>query len=456
MPPQQARVDERPRKLLTIGLRGGKTVRLSMEDYVEAVLAGEAAGFHAEALKAMAVAARSYATANRARHAAQGWDFCDTSHCQNLRFDNAAARIRAAAADTEAQLLWYNGAPGQTFYHRHCGGVTEAAHELWPSIRAPYLQQQADTFCLTAGKAPWRVEAGRRRVEIVGRTASGRVSRLRVDGRSLPFDAVSAELRLTSAFFDVRDQNDRVVFEGYGAGHGVGMCQTGANERAKKGHTWRQILEFYYPGAKPGVTAQGLDWQRRGGERIELWSMQPALDGDTLATAERALREAESRVGWRYDGRPRLRVYPSVPAFRDATGEPGWVAASTRGSTVRIQPVSTLRSRGVLDSTLLHEMLHLVVERRARPGLPDWFREGLVLWLADPDRAPGGGPVSAGEIDRANSEAAVRRAYQAAQSHVKRLAGRYGRSAVLSWVERGLPPAAANAANVSQQPINSK
>jgi peptidoglycan hydrolase-like amidase len=423
-------------RLLTIGLRDGRIRRMSMEDYVLAVLAGESASFPPEALKAMAVAARTYATANRRRHAAQGWDFCDTSHCQNLRFDRPGARIASAVEATQGILLWHAGKPAQSFYHRHCGGETEAVEAVWPGIRAAYLRQQQDTFCLGAGKAPWQVEVSGRRVAIAGRTGSGRVAKLLVDGRALSVESVMAELRLVSARFELRQAGDRVVFEGYGAGHGVGLCQTGAAERARQGHTWRQILAFYFPGTKTGVTAQGLDWTLRSGERIEMWTTQPSQDGELLAAAERLLREAEVRTGIRYDGRARLRVFPTVGAFRDATGEPGWVAASARSRDVRLQPASVLRSRGLLESTLLHEMLHLVVEQRARPGLPEWYREGLVLWIADRDK-----PASSGEgsIESARSEGEFRQAYDAARSRVKRLVERYGREVVLSWAARGLP-----------------
>ena len=107
-----------PRRLqpgphLTVGRRDGAVVQLGMEEYVEAVLAGEAASFPDEALKAMAVAARTYAAANRGRHKADGWDFCDTSHCQNLRFDGAvrAARGRGRGyRGAVAVVRWQAGA----------------------------------------------------------------------------------------------------------------------------------------------------------------------------------------------------------------------------------------------------------------------------------------------------------------------------------------------------------
>ena len=87
------------------------------------------------------------------------------------------------------------------------------------------------------------------------------------------------------------------------------------------------------------------------GERVEAYSTHPHEDRDAVSAADRAVREAESRSGIHIDTRPRLRIYPTVATFRDATGEPGYVAASTIGRTVRMQPVGILRSTGRLDST---------------------------------------------------------------------------------------------------------
>ena len=106
-----------------------------------------------------------------------------------------------------------------------------------------------------------------------------------------------------------------------------------------------------------------------------------------------------------------------MAAFRDATGEPGWVAASTLGQTIRLQPLPVLRSTGKLESTLLHEMLHLVIESRAHRDLPLWFREGLALYLAD------------AQWPKLREEARIRA-----------LVDRHGRAAVMDWLVRGLPP----------------
>ena len=77
-----------------------------------------------------------------------------------------------------------------------------------------------------------------------------------------------------------------------------------------------------------------------------------------------------------------IRLYPDLDTFRNVTGEPGWVAARTDGRRVHLQPVALLRSRGALESTVRHEMLHVVVESQAAAGLPLWFREGFVEYLA--------------------------------------------------------------------------
>src|SRR5262249_44930797 len=100
-----------------------------------------------------------------------------------------------------------------------------------------------------------------------------------------------------------------------------------------------------------------------------------------LTMADRIARAAEERSGLRWAASQKLRVYPTVAAFRDATGEPGWVAASTRGGVIRLQPAAALRDRGLLESTVRHEFAHALIESQARARLPLWFREGAALYL---------------------------------------------------------------------------
>jgi stage II sporulation protein D len=253
-------------------------------------------------------------------------------------------------------------------------------------------------------------------IQVTRRTPAGRVAELRLGGRrwsAADFEtAVKQGLGgsvLKSNMYEVADQGAGLVFRGWGAGHGVGLCQAGASERGRQGQNYRQILAFYFPGTLVGVNAQGLAWTRMGGERVEVWSTRPQQDARLVELADRALAEAERRTGYAARGRPRIRVYPTVAVFRDATGEPGTVAASTLGGTVRLQPAALLGDK--LKATLLHEMLHVVVEERAHTKTPVWFREGLVRFLAE-----------------------------GADGRVGVMVRRHGPEAVMRWLEQGLPP----------------
>ena len=458
-------------------------LRVPLEDYVVLALEGEAAGFKSDAaLQAMAVAVRTYAAGQRGRHAAQGFDLCDTTHCQLLRFDDAPpARLRAAAQSTEGELLWYRGEPAAAYYSRNCGGTTEDAAHLWPGLDAPYLRSHADPYCLVHGRSEWSAEidsadltAALRSAGVIGprdavtalrvlqRTPSGRVARIEIRGAASRVvtgeqfrTALGSTLGsggLRSNAFDVHEAGGRFVFHGYGEGHGAGLCQAGADEMGVEGKTYREILAFYYSGTAVGLTAQELAWVHQAGERVDLFSTRPDADRALAARADRLLTAAESLAGWLLDSRPQLRVYPTVAVFRNATGEPGWVAASTRGRVVRLEPPAVLAAAGALDPTLRHEFLHLLVEQRARSGLPLWFREGLVLYLSGESRPASLPTAPAGQIDFAvldrtltapASAEAQRRAYRQAQQAVARLVAQHGRALVLSWLERGLPQDAA-------------
>ena len=98
---------------------GSATVSLPLERYVAGVLAGESSVFRSdEALKAMSVAARTYAVRLRGRHAAEGYDFCATTHCQRVEPHAITPRLEAIAAETAGELLWFEGKPAFTPYTR--------------------------------------------------------------------------------------------------------------------------------------------------------------------------------------------------------------------------------------------------------------------------------------------------------------------------------------------------
>ncbi len=459
--------------LLEIYAQGGRlrlTLNLPLEKYVAAVLAGEGGGMrYPEARKALAVAIRTFAVKNRGRHAMDSpghpFDFCDTTHCQDLRLSAVNSLARDAALATEGEILWYNGAPIDAYYGRHCGGTTEDARYVWPDQRAPYLRQLTDTFCRGRQDDSWTSRIARAdllgalrnagiqatepnaAIRVEQRSPSGRVLWINVGGRRIGGQQFVREMGLSlgwrtirSTLFDIQDRGAYLAVTGRGDGHGVGLCQVGAEERAKAGQSYEDILRFYYPGTTLGVNAQGFRWKKMAGSRVDVFSTLGTPDQPVVAEADKALARAEAATHFRIEGRPVVRVYPTIRAWRDATGEPGWVAASTVGRTIRLQPAGVLRAGGILESTLLHEFLHLAVEGRANPALPLWFREGVVLYLADPEAPPStrDTPVDRNISDPV-SEAELRRGYQAARSRVKRWADRFGRRQVLNWISRGLP-----------------
>ena len=453
------------------------TALMPMEEYIAGVLAGETGNFKSdEALKAMSVAARTYAMHFGSRHAVDGFDFCDTTHCQDLRIAGIDTHLRKIADSTAGEILWYDGEPAAAYYAANCAGTSEDGRFILGNDEAPapYLHEHSDQYCVRHGSTQWRSEVSKRglqralaaegiavpgtlrSVAVLHRTPSGRVEFLRVTGggsvtvSGLNFRAaIGRNLgwdRLKSNLYDVSDEGSFLVFHGRGSGHGVGLCQIGAEVMGEEGHSYREILAYYYPETKLGVSAQGTPWRQLSNEDVELLTTQPDRDRALLTLATRYVHNSEESTGLVYRAAPRLKIYATVAAFRNSTGEPGWVAASTRGRTIQLQPSDVLQRSGALESTIRHELLHMLIESYARPGTPLWFREGLVLYLAgsnppQPSALRGFGDVAALEkaLRVPTSEEELRAAYGEACSRVAQLAQQHGKGALLDWLQSGLP-----------------
>jgi stage II sporulation protein D (peptidoglycan lytic transglycosylase) len=212
-------------------------VQMDLETAVASVVQAESApGTPLEALKAQAVASRSYFTAARGRH--HEFDFCDTTHCQFLRqpppSDSDASH---AAKATEGLVLAYRDQAVAAMFTRSCGGRTRTPQEVGLSSHAyPYFPVACDHCQRHPSRWVRRVspaEAG----ELQER---GEASRLALD-RRLGWDAVP------SNNFTAHSDAQGVILEGRGEGHGIGLCQAGARAMAQAGAAFRKILEHYYP-----------------------------------------------------------------------------------------------------------------------------------------------------------------------------------------------------------------
>lgn len=409
-------------------------IRLPVETIAAAAVAGEmGAAAPPEALKAMAVAARSYIRANPGRHREEGFDFCSTTHCQRLDLSGKFPQITQAVTETEAMILWWKGAPALVFHSADCGGHTASAGEIWPGLSRPYLPAREDPWCSRPPAPSWtaRVEwpvlervlslPGLRFLAVGRRSASGRVLSLRSNRG--PIDAGVLHLAagralgwnlLRSRLYDVESIPQAAEFRGRGSGHGAGLCQKGAIEMAKNGADFREILDFYFPGAVPGITPRGLSWRLHRSDSLDLFTAG-AAPPVSLPAAETAWREARRRSSLGAPCRPRLREYPSVDLFRDSTGARGDFAAVTRGCVVHLNQPARLQAQGRLPQILLHEMMHVLIGANRRAPLPPWFEEGLAEHLA-------GGTTRAAE-----------------RARVEELVRRYGRASVLRFLQTGLP-----------------
>jgi len=246
-----------------------------LETYVAAVISREAPPlFHPEALKAQAVATRTYALFSAAKPRDPAYDLVGTVEDQVFEgIDEVAEVFREAAAGTSGLVLLYRGEPARTVFHSTCGGRTESAANAW-GRDVPYLRSQTCEDCSGSPVYRWEyrmtaaegrslaramgVHAGEDlRIVVTERASSGRAARVRVASGGVSRDAQAAEFRKAAGYSRVRSlwmeigpAADGWLVTGRGYGHGVGMCQFGANGMAKAGRGFREILARYYPGTE--------------------------------------------------------------------------------------------------------------------------------------------------------------------------------------------------------------
>lgn len=254
-----------------------QVVSVPLEEYVGRVLAGEAApDTQPAALDALAIAVRTYTATNLGRHASEGFDLCDQTHCQVMRTANPSTE--KAAVSTANQILTFRGVPATVYYSASCGGRSEKPSNVWPGADdPPYLPIHDDDAC--EGFPQWTSElfdtdleralvAGGftgtlRDVKVTSRDTSGRVVRLALAGM-MPGEISGQDLRmvvgrafgfqnLQSTMFDVQRRRQVTRFTGHGYGHGVGMCVIGSMKLAAKGVSTAAILGRYFPGTQIGA-----------------------------------------------------------------------------------------------------------------------------------------------------------------------------------------------------------
>lgn len=266
----------------------GKIVEMNLEDYIVGVVAAEMpAEFELEALKSQAVAARTYAVKNMlifggSGLATQPGADVSTDYKQSqawfseeklkerwgANYERYWARISRAVGETRGLVVTYNGELINAVFHSTSGERTASAKEVWGfdypyliSVPCPWDQKSpryhdrkefalsdieqrlgAETQVVAA------VQSGTGVTQIIDTTGSGRVDQIRIGSKVLSGLTVREKLDLRSTNFNVEVRDAKMIFTTTGYGHGVGLCQYGANGMAKAGQDYRQILTTYYTG----------------------------------------------------------------------------------------------------------------------------------------------------------------------------------------------------------------
>lgn len=275
-----------PYKVLDVST--GEIIEVSQRDYViGAVCAEMPATFEAEALKAQAVAAHTYAERQRLKEKENptpelcGADFSnDTSKYQGYFTENQAkqyfgdnfdlnyTKITEACDEVINYILTYEDEPIISAFHSMSSGKTESAENAWGAA-VDYLVPVDSEYDTSAPKyleevrykkdvLKGKLEAAfsgvtlsddfTKWITVASVSDSGTVLSASVGDKTVSGSDIRTALALRSACFTVTYEGDETVFSTKGYGHGVGMSQYGANAMAGEGKSWQEILEHYYPG----------------------------------------------------------------------------------------------------------------------------------------------------------------------------------------------------------------
>ena len=261
----------------------GTVKEMDLEEYIIGVVCAEMpASFETEALKAQAVATRSYTiskinanTGTEVKNAHLGGDICtDFAHCQaytskeeaytnwQSNADEYYTKIKNAVMKTKGQIITYEGNVISAVFHASNGGKTENSKDVWGGD-FPYLTSVDSYGENTAPGYKSQVKIPiaefkqklkseysdidfRTLIGNITRTAGGSVAQIEIGNKSIKGTEIRRIFGLKSANFNVSATDDDVVFDVSGHGHGVGMSQYGANYMAQTGSTYEEILKTYY------------------------------------------------------------------------------------------------------------------------------------------------------------------------------------------------------------------
>ena len=251
-------------------------IKVPFEDYIIGVLAGEMpVSFELEALKAQAVAARSYVMKKIEYNKDKEYDVVDTvmnqvylddEHLQEVWKDdytNNINKIKQAVLETFNEYLEYDGKVVDAMFFSTSVGATENSEEVFTS-KVPYLRSVESTWDSISPvyevNYTFNLEdfynklnlnySETLNIELLDTTSTGRVKKLKINGVTLEGNTVVTNLNLKSNHFTIKLDNNKIYITTKGYGHGVGMSQYGAQAMALNGYKYDEILKYYYQGVE--------------------------------------------------------------------------------------------------------------------------------------------------------------------------------------------------------------
>ncbi len=239
---------------------------IPFEKYVQGVVASEMpSSFDDEALKAQAVASRTYALGR----IEAGGKLCDTVHCQVYRSDNISSKVKKAVEATSGQVLLADGElAAHALYFASSAGKTENAQDVFSgsysylvSVNSSYepgATHKKEVLTMSVSEFAGKIKAAmpeldfgtvtKKNIKIKTRSEGGRAAQVQVGDQKVSGTEIRSALSLYSTRMEFSFQDDEITITTSGSGHGVGMSQYGANGLAKKGKGYREILAHYYRG----------------------------------------------------------------------------------------------------------------------------------------------------------------------------------------------------------------
>lgn len=246
---------------------------VDIENYVAGVVESEGGHLNnPEYFKAQAVLARTFALKNLEKHSSEGYNLKDDVTSQvyfsRPRYKHAEAILEAVKATEDTIVVTDDCEPILGVFHANSGGVCTNSEDVWLQP-VEYLRSRVDSFSVGVGSYTWEREMeadefygyfarslGLKddaflRKAVLNLRHSPRQAYFEYKGKKLKLTRVRHRFKLRSTFFEVYEHPDsKITLKGRGYGHGVGLSQDGAMEMARRGYTYREIIDFYYAGVE--------------------------------------------------------------------------------------------------------------------------------------------------------------------------------------------------------------